>query len=82
VNGTPDSSTGWFLKARKAHAEGALRLFCLPYAGDGSAVCRAWQDHLAPDVEVLAVQLLGRAARLRERPCGNLRGVTTVAACA
>jgi len=49
-----------------------LRLFCLPHAGGGPAVFRAWPDHLAPDVEVLAVQLPGRAARLRESPCGNL----------
>jgi len=42
------------------------RLFCLPYAGGGAGVFRAWSPILAPDIELVAVQLPGREGRLRE----------------
>ncbi|MEP7049210.1 MAG: alpha/beta fold hydrolase [Pseudomonadota bacterium] len=42
------------------------RLFCIPFAGGGAATFRGWPKGLPSDVEVLAVQLPGREARLRE----------------
>jgi medium-chain acyl-[acyl-carrier-protein] hydrolase len=45
-----------------------LRLFCFPYAGGSSLVFRQWPDGLPPDVELCAVQLPGRGARMRETP--------------
>lgn len=43
-----------------------LRLFCLPYAGGGSAIYSRWQADFPVDVEVCAVELPGRRTRLRE----------------
>jgi medium-chain acyl-[acyl-carrier-protein] hydrolase len=41
-------------------------LFCFPYAGGGVSSYLPWQAALGSDVEVLAVQLPGRGARLLE----------------
>ena len=41
------------------------RLLCVPYAGGGAAIFRAWR---LPDVEILAARLPGRENRLREAP--------------
>ena len=43
-----------------------VRLFCFPHAGGGAAAYRTWQPLLPATVEVCAVQLPGRANRLRE----------------
>jgi surfactin synthase thioesterase subunit len=44
----------------------ALPLFCLPHAGAGPAVFRAWPTGLDERVDVVAVQYPGRAARIAE----------------
>jgi medium-chain acyl-[acyl-carrier-protein] hydrolase len=41
---------------------------CLPYAGAGASVFRAWPDHVPDEIDVCAVQLPGRQDRLREPP--------------
>lgn len=43
-----------------------LRLFCFPYAGGGASIFRTWPDGLPEQVEVCAVQLPGREARIGE----------------
>ncbi|MDJ1133035.1 thioesterase II family protein [Streptomyces iconiensis] len=49
--------------------EGArLRLFCFPCAGQGASVYRPWQRLLAPDIDVVPVQLPGREGRATEAP--------------
>lgn len=55
----------WIAHARP-NREGRLRLFCFPYAGGSAAIYRAWADRLPPEVEVLPVELPGRASRFRE----------------
>ncbi|WP_420643176.1 thioesterase II family protein [Candidatus Leptofilum sp.] len=52
----------------KPNEQAALRLFCLPHAGGGAGTYRTWVDWLAPDIEVLPVQLPGRETRFLERP--------------
>src|SRR6185312_1984176 len=47
------------------------RLFCIPYAGGGSAVFREWPGAL-PDVEVGLVRLPGRESRFRDRPYSDM----------
>jgi medium-chain acyl-[acyl-carrier-protein] hydrolase len=42
-----------------------VRLFCVPYAGGGSSIFRAWPPSL-PGVEVATVELPGRETRLDE----------------
>lgn len=62
---------GWLVCARPNPAA-ALRLLCVPYAGGGVHVFRGWADALPEAVEVCAVELPGRGARLREPPCPGL----------
>lgn len=49
-----------------------LRLFCLPYAGGGSAIFRPWLHQLPSSIEICPIQLPGREERLRERPLTQL----------
>lgn len=46
----------------------AIRLFCVPHAGGGSAIFRPWRGRLAPDIEVCSIVLPGRESRLHELP--------------
>lgn len=57
-----------------------LRLFCFPYAGGSAAVYRPWLNHLPASVELCAVELPGRGARLRERPFQQLGPLAQAAA--
>lgn len=52
--------------ARRAGPDPKLRLFCLPYAGGGTAVFHAWTDHLPNAVDVCPIALPGRESRIRE----------------
>jgi len=61
---TQDSSWLW-MPARRPAAP--LRLVCIPYAGGGAAVFRAWPA-LLPDVEVAVVRLPGWEARFTQPP--------------
>jgi medium-chain acyl-[acyl-carrier-protein] hydrolase len=45
-----------------------LRLFCFPYAGGGAQIFRSWSDQLPEAVEVCAIQLPGRGARMMDKP--------------
>ncbi|MGH9360354.1 MAG: thioesterase II family protein, partial [Thermoanaerobaculia bacterium] len=49
-----------------------FRLFCLPYAGGGASIYRAWRGELPAGVELCPVQLPGRETRLREPPFTRL----------
>lgn len=53
-----------------------LRIFCLPYAGAGPTVFRAWPDALASNIEVAFVQFPGRGGRYRETPFTRLTTAT------
>jgi len=61
------NGNAWFLRLRRSTSP-RLRLFCLPYAGGGSAIFRAWPEHLPAEIEVCPVRLPGREARLAESP--------------
>jgi len=50
----------------------AVRLFCFPYAGVGAVVFRSWPAGLPTDVDVCAVQLPGRTARMSEPPIASI----------
>lgn len=55
----------WFLNPAP-RSKAKLKLICFPYAGGNANVFRSWPDHLNKDIELLALQLPGRAARFRE----------------
>ncbi|MER6988949.1 alpha/beta fold hydrolase [Saccharopolyspora hirsuta] len=44
----------------------AIRLFCFPHAGGGTAAYRPWVGALGPEIEVVPVPLPGREARIAE----------------
>ena len=49
-----------------------LRMFCLPFAGGGTAAYRPWARTLPQDVESYAVCLPGREDRIRETPFNRM----------
>jgi medium-chain acyl-[acyl-carrier-protein] hydrolase len=51
---------------RRPRAGHRFRLICFAYAGGNAATFLPWQDQLDPAIEVCAVQLPGRGARLLE----------------
>lgn len=65
-SGPQRSHTPW-LSCPRPNASAAVRLLCLPYAGGGGSVFRAWPAALAGVAEVCPVLLPGREARFRER---------------
>lgn len=65
------TASTWLARPRpRPHA--GLRLLCLPYAGAGAAMFRAWPEILSKDIEVCPVRLPGRENRLTEPPCTRL----------
>jgi len=50
-----------------------LKLFCLPYAGAGAAVYRAWRRPLPPCIDLVAFDLPGRGIRHGEPPLTDWR---------
>jgi medium-chain acyl-[acyl-carrier-protein] hydrolase len=61
----------WF-RSFKPNPKAGVRLFCFPYAGGNAIVYRGWEKMLPASVEVLAVQLPGRASRMQEPPVSDL----------
>lgn len=60
-----DLAARWIVRPRPNPAA-ALRLVCFPYGGVGSSAFRQWPAALPGDIELLAIDLPGREARLRE----------------
>lgn len=57
-----------------------LRLFCFAYAGGNGQIFRAWQAALGPQIEVCAIQLPGRGARMMEPLYSNMQELVPVVA--
>lgn len=70
MNTTTDAA--WFPPRRAGTAEvpvlrpGATRLFCLPHAGAGASGYWEWASPLAPEVDVVPIELPGRESRYKE----------------
>lgn len=62
------AATPWLPAPFKPNPRARARLICFPYAGGGAHIYRAWPESLPATVEVCAVQLPGRGARLMEEP--------------
>ena len=56
----------------KRNPRASLRLFCFPYAGASAMVYRGWAEKLPANVEVVGIQLPGRASRSGEQPLTKL----------
>ena len=61
----PAPKNPWIAFARRVAAP-RLRLFCFPYAGGSAGVYRTWGERLPAEIELLPVELPGRASRFRE----------------
>ena len=61
----------WLL--RPSRAQRRVRLYCFCYAGVNAACFIPWQELLDPDIEVCAIQLPGRGARMAEPPYGSMQ---------
>ena len=59
------SQSRWFETLAPAR-EGALRLFCFPYAGGSAQVFRVWQRDLRNEAALSLAHLPGRASRIGE----------------
>jgi len=62
---------GWLVFPRP-NAAAKIRLFCFPYAGASATTYRSWGDALHPAIEVVAIDLPGRASRIHEPPVRTL----------
>ena len=65
---------GWGVRWAQA-PDAPVRLFCVPHAGGGAGVFRAWAEALAPHVDVVAVRLPGRESRWGETPVSGVSNV-------
>jgi len=68
---TPQTGTPWLVEQPKPAAR--LRLYCFSYAGGSASMFHNWGAALNPEVEVCAVQLPGRGARLAEAPIATMQ---------
>jgi surfactin synthase thioesterase subunit len=57
-----------------------LKLFCLPYAGAGAAVYRAWRQCMPPCIDLIAFDLPGRGIGHGEAPVNDWRRLIDVVA--
>lgn len=65
------TSSPWLVGARLPARK--LRLYCFSYAGGGAHAYTPWQAELGSEIEVCAIQLPGRGARMGEQPMTSMR---------
>lgn len=70
-------SSVWFMRPTP-RPNARARLFCFSYAGGGAAAYRLWPPSLPADLEVVAIQLPGRANRLRESALSSMSQIVDV----
>jgi len=76
----PEIVGGAWLHRLAPRRTAALRLFCFPYAGAAASAFRLWPASLGDAIEVCAIQLPGRANRLREPPLTAIPAMVEAAA--
>ncbi|MGC4897465.1 thioesterase II family protein [Micromonospora sp. DT31] len=69
--------TPWLPFGAGLRPAGAVRLLCLPHAGAGASVYRAWSQGLPPTVVPVAVQPPGRESRCWDEPYRDAAALTT-----
>jgi medium-chain acyl-[acyl-carrier-protein] hydrolase len=63
-----------------SHPDAEIRLLCLPHAGAGASVYRAWGNGLPPEISVCPVQPPGRERRQNELPFTSVEPLVKVLA--
>lgn len=71
-SGTMTKTANPWLYYFKPNPKASVRLFCFPYAGGTALVYRPWAQKLPASVEVIAIQMPGRATRMHEPPVSKL----------
>ncbi|ACK67002.1 Oleoyl-(acyl-carrier-protein) hydrolase [Rippkaea orientalis PCC 8801] len=66
------SPTNPWIYCPQPNPSAKLRLFCFPYAGTGARIFRNWPNQLPKMIEVCAIKLPGREARINEKPITKL----------
>ncbi|MEM9490712.1 MAG: alpha/beta fold hydrolase [Myxococcota bacterium] len=66
-----------WLSCPQPRREAAVRLICLPHAGGGASIFHRWHTQLPAHIEVCAVNLPGREARLREPPLTTMSALVS-----
>ena len=61
----------WFVRPQPLNNP-TIKLFCFPFAGGSAANYMSWVKYLPSDVELIAVQLPGRANRFNETPFDDM----------
>jgi medium-chain acyl-[acyl-carrier-protein] hydrolase len=56
----------------RRHPAADLRLMCLPYAGGGAGIYRAWAEQFSQTIEVWPLHLPGRERRITEEPIPSI----------
>lgn len=64
--GTMTQTADPWLTVFKPNPKASMRLFCFPYAGGTALIYRTWAQKVPSHMEVVAIQLPGRATRLHE----------------
>jgi len=67
-----NGDTNCFLKSSD-NPGAELKIVCFPYAGGCSATYLSWNEWLPTNVELVAIQLPGRANRFLEAPISDMR---------
>lgn len=69
----------WFLsgpnltqRTQRTQHPPRLRMFCFSYAGGNGSTYLQWQTRIDPAIEIVAIQMPGRGARLREAPLTSM----------
>ncbi len=62
--------TPWLI--RQAGPSRQMRLFCFCYAGGSAVSFMPWQAAIDPSIEICAIQLPGRGARMAEQPYASI----------
>jgi medium-chain acyl-[acyl-carrier-protein] hydrolase len=70
------SSNPWIIRL-KPNTAPRVRLFCFPHAGGNASTFRDWVEYCPVDIEVCAIQLPGRGARIFEPPATSLTPIIT-----
>ena len=61
----------WFFRFGNESNEAKLRLICFPFAGGSASFFHSWQALLADQIELIAIELPGRASRISEAFINN-----------
>lgn len=67
----------WVQQFAPSRAAIAGRIFCFHHAGGAASAYRAWSAELPAHIDLCAVQLPGRATRLREPPLRDIPAIVT-----